>query len=165
MGPATMASTHCVYVCVLGIVSCLWLSKFATHPTFHNCWACQRCGSFMASSTGCPNHRALGVVIFWFSDQVPSWHCAQVVRFAAHRYLEVAAGPRKSDSVACGRKHTKTATEPIGDNPSNNHWLDDGLDCWWVLSAGCATLGPVGRASPSTYRRWASPSTYRRWLI
>jgi hypothetical protein len=42
-------------------------------------------------------------------------------------------------------ENTKTATEPIGDNPSNNHWLDDGLDCWWVLSAGCAPLGLMGK--------------------
>ncbi len=33
--------------------------------------------------------------------------------------------------------------------------LDDGLDCWWVLSR-LVPLGPWG---------WASPSTYRRWLI
>ncbi len=52
-----------------------------------------------------------------------------------------------------GRSTTKTTTEPIDTNPSDNHvWLMGW--CWWVLSVGCAPAVLGVRASPSTYRRW-----------
>ncbi len=98
------------------------------------------------------------------------------------RHAEQSSDEKPSMAFAEVPKHTKTATEPIDDNPSDNY----GWTMGWSVGGFCRGLCPCRRQNPSmtTLRTitvgrwvgllvgfvagcppWVGLRPYRRWLI
>ena len=128
----------------------------------------QSCALFVCVVASCPFLQHIDTRHLWGGRSAT--RDFEALRFGVPLYSTPRAWRLRTDPRRRAFEHLRAKTHENSDRthrrqPFGQLRLDDGLVCWWVLSAGCAPLGLWVWASPSSYRRWASPSTYRRWLI